>query len=695
MTMKTFFRYLAFLFGLIALNSRAATLSITPSAVSNTYSGTITLQVTGITNGETVVIQKFLDANGNGVVDGGDILCQQFTLTDGKANVFSNGATAVTNLNVPGDTDSTPGQITAALNLPVSGFEQTIVGNYLYVLSSPFGNFSPITNAFTVTNFPFAQSFSGTVTANGTNVPDAIVLLFQFSQNNNINPEGGVVANSSGNYQIAVAPGFYALVAIQSNFVGNVQGASATLGSGAAISTNLTLISADRTISGSIIDASNSAVGLPGILVPVQSKNGLLTVAFTDTNGNFTAGVNSNKWQVQPSDQAVTFHNYLRTQNKLQVDATTGSVAGATVALPKANALFYGSIKDGFGQAMPNISFFSQDGMNNFEQNVVGYANGNYFAGALSSTNDGWNIEVSNDSNPTNYIYSSASFDFNQNGGTNLSYGQAVLVNFTALLATQTISGTVLDTNGNPFTDLQVFASATIDGANYQAQANTDSSGHYSMNVANGNWYVNVDCQGGNNSLASMGNYECPNSQNVSINNNNGTANFTIYPCNGLQISTTSPLPNGQVGTYYSIQFSGTSCSGFLNWSQFSGSLPPGLTLYGGGQLNGTPATNGTFNFTVQANDGNGNSTNQNFSLTINSASPPPPAISLPSKSGKQFQFSVLGTAGQNYTIQVSTNLASTNWTSILVTNPTMNSFLISDPNATNPARFYRILLGP
>ena len=55
----------------------AVTFTVTPSAVSNTYSGTVTLQVTGLTNTETVVVQKFLDLNTNGVIGGADTLVQQ------------------------------------------------------------------------------------------------------------------------------------------------------------------------------------------------------------------------------------------------------------------------------------------------------------------------------------------------------------------------------------------------------------------------------------------------------------------------------------------------------------------------------------------------------------------------------------------------------------------------------------------
>src|SRR5215813_13583067 len=87
----------------------AVTFTVTPAAVSNTYRGTITLQVTGLTNTETVVVQKFLDLNTNGTIGGGDTLVQQFTLQDGVNSVIG----GVTNLNVPGDLNSATGAITA------------------------------------------------------------------------------------------------------------------------------------------------------------------------------------------------------------------------------------------------------------------------------------------------------------------------------------------------------------------------------------------------------------------------------------------------------------------------------------------------------------------------------------------------------------------------------------------------------
>src|ERR1017187_9914020 len=157
---------LALLAGLTQTARATVAFSLTPAAVNNTYSGKLTLLVTGLTNTETVVVQKFLDANTNGVIDAGDLLWQQFKLTDGKSSVFHDGATAVTNFNVPGDIDTTAGQITASLSIQNGDFSQSVVGKYLYKLSSPVGHFAALTNLFSVTNFPYAQSFTGNVFSN-------------------------------------------------------------------------------------------------------------------------------------------------------------------------------------------------------------------------------------------------------------------------------------------------------------------------------------------------------------------------------------------------------------------------------------------------------------------------------------------------------------------------------------------------
>ncbi|HEY5043224.1 MAG TPA: hypothetical protein VIK53_14615 [Verrucomicrobiae bacterium] len=872
------------LFASLTQGVRAAvTFTNTPSAVSNTYSGLITLSIGGLTNTETVVVQKFLDANTNGVIDGNDLLVQQFTLTDGMNFVIG----GVTNFNVPGDLNATTGAITAMLNFQNGDFVQNIIGHYFYKLSSPVGHFAPITNSFSVTNFPFAQKFTGNVVSNSssTTLPNAVVLLFPPPRPGKNGPGGnpvaGVVANSAGAYTVQAPPGTYTLVALTTNYVGNFKKAPVlTLGSGQTINTNLSATNATASITGKIVDAANNAIGLPGVFLPLQSTNGLLAFSYSDTNGNFTARVTAGQWSLGSDDSGLIIHGYVGWNNNTNVNS---GATGVTLAYAKANALFYGSVKDNLGNPLAGIDVNAYDN-NNYLYQTDGYtdANGNYVVGVLGGlgSNDPWWIGISSDSSPANYIFSQPAFD--QNGGTNISVGQAVLANFTAIIATNQITGNV-KFNGTNLTGVGVYAYATISGVTFNAFADTDANGNYSLTVANGSWNVGVNQNGGNDTLDNIlgsGNYQLPNERNVNINNNAGMANFTIQPCSGLQILTSSPLPDAQQGNSYYFQLQASSCSGNgLTWSvndpanfpyglnmnldsvgevfgtptgsgtfsfsvhvddgnghsadsnmsltitpvasslqvttasipnatntvfysqtlQASGGTLPytwsiagysalpsnltlatngvlsgtpatavdtyyfdvvvndaaanastqtlslavvnppspplvitnaslpngnvgvpysaqlgatggqspyswsyaigsinlssvGLTLYSGGLISGIPTTNKVSTFKVQATDANFTTTNKILSIIIN----PDPVLASPNWLTNRFQMLLIGASNQNYTLQLSTNLGSTNWASLFITNSaTTNSFILSDPNATNKQRFYRVLIGP
>ena len=603
--------------------SLAVTFTNTPVAVSNTFSGFITLQIGGLTNTETVVIQKFLDANTNGVIDGADWLVQQFTLTDGTNFVIG----GVTNYNVPGDLNSTTGAITASLNFPNGDFVQNIVGKYLYKLSSPAGHFAPLTNSFNVTNFPFAQKFTGNVVSNSTSttLSNAIVLLFPPPRAGHNGPGGnplaGVVANNAGAYTVQAPPGTYTLVAFNTNYVSNFKNAPVlTLGSSQTITTNLTVTNATASITGKIVDASNASIGLPGVFMPVQSTNGLLAFSFSDTNGNFTARVTAGQWSLGTDDSGLIVHGYVGSNNGTNVSS---GAAGVTLAYPKATALFYGSVKDSLGNPLAGIDVNAYDTTSNLYQ-MDGYtdANGNYYVGALGlGSSDPWQLGLSSESTPTNYVFSQPQFD--QNGGTNLSAGQTVLQNFIAILATNHITGNVKDSNGTNIVGVGVSGNLTINGTNYQAYADTDTNGNYSLNVASGTWSVSVNCNGGSDSLSRLGSYVCPNSTNVTILNNNSAASFTVQICGGISISTTSPLPVGEVNAFYNQSIQASDCNGTYNWSQTGGTLPGNLSLNTGGStyvLSGSPINSGNFVFTVQVNDGGSNTTNRQFSVAISNA---------------------------------------------------------------------------
>ncbi|MGC2111487.1 MAG: Ig domain-containing protein [Candidatus Korobacteraceae bacterium] len=74
-------------------------------------------------------------------------------------------------------------------------------------------------------------------------------------------------------------------------------------------------------------------------------------------------------------------------------------------------------------------------------------------------------------------------------------------------------------------------------------------------------------------------------------------------PVTKLSISGAASLPGGNVGTAYSAALGASGGTAPYNWSVASGSLPAGLTLSSAGIISGTPTTNGSSSFTVQAAD--------------------------------------------------------------------------------------------
>jgi hypothetical protein len=159
-------------------------------------------------------------------------------------------------------------------------------------------------------------------------------------------------------------------------------------------------------------------------------------------------------------------------------------------------------------------------------------------------------------------------------------------------------------------------------------------------------------------------------------------------------IITNISLPNATVGVPYNVQFGAIGGQSPYNWSLALGSASPpsGLTLYSTGVISGTPTNSKVGFFKVQVNDQSSDVTNKLFSITIN----PKPVLSALNWLTNQFRMLLTGASNQNYTVQSSTNLSLSNWTSLYVTNSAAtNSFIILDSHATNTTRFYRILIGP
>lgn len=249
------------------------------------------------------------------------------------------------------------------------------------------------------------------------------------------------------------------------------------------------------------------------------------------------------------------------------------------------------------------------------------------------------------------------------------------------------IVGTVKDSAGNPVVGLNVTGDDYVgDDLPYIP---TDTNGNYLVDAGTeGNYRITLNCA----QLTALG-FGCVAPVGISVSSEYTELNFIVYPAL-FQVTNAFLLPRGNVGAPYSVQLGAIGGQGPYNWQLAAGStnLPPGLSLSSGGLISGKPLTNYVSSLKVQVTDANLVVTNKSLSITIN----PKPVLSAPVWITNRFWLRLTGATNQNYTVQMTTDLNATNWTSLLVTNNLKtNSFLVADPRATNQARFYRVLVGP
>ncbi|HEU6449699.1 MAG TPA: carboxypeptidase-like regulatory domain-containing protein [Verrucomicrobiae bacterium] len=505
----------------ITTQIHAATLTVSPSVTSNTYTGVITLNITGLTNTEKVVVQKFLDLNGNGSVDAGEPMIDAFKIADGGAMIIG----GVTNLNVPFDRNPAPGAITTTLNFAPVLILESVVGQQIITVVSPTGRFAPVTATFQVTNAALAQNISGRVYSNGVPEPYAVVV----AQDQQIsNPVGATVADASGYYFLALPPGNYTPISVNPNCIYNFSSApTMTLSNGLSATNDLFVTNGTTIISGTVYDSANSN-GLGGVMLTLQS-NSRFAIAFTDSNGNYSAAVTPNFWKIQPSKERLARRAYVLPQATFQVDATAGDVTGADIALPKGNALFYGRITDNSNAPLANIELSAGTGNNvNNSYAAKGYsdANGYYTVAVLGDGTNYWSCNANDSKNAAllSYIVNFSDTVVFTNNST-------ALADFIALPTDATISGNVQDNSGTNVVGVTLQASASINGLNYQAtESTTDNSGNYLLGVADGQWHIEFLNGGFSDNLDTAGYEDITGPHYVTVPPTNAVLNITVYP---------------------------------------------------------------------------------------------------------------------------------------------------------------------
>jgi uncharacterized repeat protein (TIGR03803 family) len=694
--------------------------TLTPSTTSSNSVTPVVLQVTGLSNGESVIVERYVDANANGDVDAGEFLAETFTVTDGQVNSIG----GVRNTNIPGDEDPTAaadGQMSINLHPALGPELGRVAGSHIVRISGTFG---ALIRTLTLTNPAQEQFISGTVTDGAIPVPYASVILLDAATEDDFTL--GVIANASGVYTAPAPVGSYKVLPFKNGYIANFP-TPTVLAAAATPTQNLVLTAATTSISGKVADVGTNA-GLGGVQLFFASTLGdLVTIISTSADGTYSVPVTAGQWNVETSEISLALLGYLSPSNQGAGNTATAPATGVNINFTKATALIHGMVADASPTSLAGIRVNASDSNNTYYCEATTDANGHYVLGVTTGS---WNVNISNQSpglagyivpNSQSATISGAqavqkdftmsavnahlkgtvtnadtslpisaitigaynqitsqfisvqtavdgTFDLGLVAGTwmvqlnsqsaatanlvssSVNYTLAVDqtisgITFQVKSSTAQITGLVLDgdNSNQPISNANVYATATISTVLYNANAQTDNNGSYSLPVVNGTWQVGAFASG----------YTNTNSVTETVSGPNVTRDFTLtkgpviaihpndHTATAGQTFVFSVNVNGNAVTYqWQVSTdNGSNWADLTNDSTYSTVTSNVLNVTSAIGLNG-------YRYRCIATNGFGSATSNSALLTVNAANVAPSFSLHPSNQTV--------TAGQNATFNVS-----------------------------------------
>jgi hypothetical protein len=440
---------------------------------------------------------------------------------------------------------------------------------------------------------------------------------------------------------------------------------------------------------------SNGVTPMPNAVVVALTETNQNYVASTvaDAAGHYQLPLTPGSYYLMPAcpgcytDQGqmplVTMVNDVNVTNNLSLTNGTVTIAGNVYDMSNSNAL--GGI---FLQAQSGSLF------------AIAFTdtNGNYIVGGTSNN---WKFRISAERLARRGYLSLQGNELTVNAAAgNVSGADIGLYRGNAMFYGQ------MTTNNQPVPNVAV--EANDDSQIYSSKGYTDINGNYCVAVlvntntlpANPIWYC---------SPSVSGQWQLFN-------------NFVFNSADNIPFGTNTAYPLDFVGLPVTTTISGRLVNSL-------GAPIVGVSVGGNATINGLQYvtafvdtdTNGAFTFSaassawyVNANCcGNHGLSSQNYyepgslvvtvppaaaGLTLVAYPSSQPLLGQPLRvSPTQFDFNLYGAYSYNYTVQTSTNLASTNWaTFTIISNLSSSPWLIQDNAANNSsARFYRVVSGP
>lgn len=339
------------------------TVVVSPEIIAADRFDWVDVYIYGLSNGQTVLIERFLVDNDQGIVNQNAVLVESHLVQEGYRPMFGD---FFFNINMVLDWD---GQLNGTIEtqLGMFGGMSNMAGEYVIRVSSPNDSFIPVDGYLAIEEIWTDEYFFGDVVdQEGDPIPFAKVgLLQQLGSYSDI--LFAKQANQDGYYYIA-APFFPLeadLVAVAPGYVGPFQrGNNRLIEFDDELEHDIVLTPGTVEIAGRAErnTTEEPIAGLPVTFLTVdesgQVDGRLMTHTWTDANGEFSVLVTPDRWVVLVKTYEASSRNLLELPNEpdLIVDTTDEvNQTGVVISFAEADSVIGGYLRDHNGNPLTKV----------------------------------------------------------------------------------------------------------------------------------------------------------------------------------------------------------------------------------------------------------------------------------------------------------------------------------------------------
>lgn len=452
--------------------------TVTPASIQADQTVPIQLAVSNSTpQGGTLLVEQFVDANKNGLVDAGDYLIRSFSITDG---VVSSDA------GLPGDEDGVVnGATSTSLTSYLTGDLYHAPASYLIRVTQ--GSLSSVA-PFAVAAAPQAQAVSGMITDGVNPLPGALVRLSD-SVGRHI---AFSVADETGRYTVQVAhPGSYFITPLLYGY-GSPAPAAVTLASGQVlVDQNLAVVPGSFHLTGTVKDET-STTGIQGVWVWAKGQN-TSAVALTAADGSYDlslpAGQYSLSVSTDPSEPTAFAKGYLINTAQAPVVNLVADSANNDFFLPRGTYFVSGRVLDQFGNGLAGIPLQGElaivAGSSEIVTKRVSGIDGTYLLPLISG--EQWRIALEPTYAGLNNLIGSSIRNYSTNGSNSTG------MNIVTHPVTAWVQGVVKDSANTLLGGVTVVLRNA--DSSIIASTVTAADGSYRIGAYGGSWYVKAQTE--------------------------------------------------------------------------------------------------------------------------------------------------------------------------------------------------------